>query len=1303
MLITADLFDAFLKCPTKCWLRSQRETAFVNPYSEWIRSQNDSYRAEGIPRLLSNYPNGKVVLGPSESVSQKDRNWQMAANQVLCTSKLESCLDVIEQVPSEKPGSIPQFVPIRFVPFNKVTKEHKLGLAFDAMVLSEIIGQEISIGRIVYGDSHATLNIKTSRLFREVRKSTEKVVTLLSSQSRPNLFLNSHCSECEFQLGCQRNAMDKANLSLLAGMTENERRKLNGKGIFAVIPLSYTFRVRRRPKRLAGAPEKYHHSVKALAIRENKIHVVGRPELKIEGTPIYVDVESIPDRDFYYLIGVRTHIAEHAVEHSLWANSVEEEGQIWMDFVNILSEIERPILIHFGRFEKTFFKRMRQRYGESLENSKVASAITSSINLLSVIFAQIYFPTFSNSLKEIASSLKFVWSDPTLFGPNSIMCRADWEQSRQPSEKRRLITYNLEDCTALELLTNTVATLCRPLCTEPSKAEQEIVYVDQLKPLQRHFFINRGGAALPEFVDINRAAYWDYQRARVYVRSSRAIKKVTKKGIESGEKHLPARHIVRHPDPSFCRYCGSIDLVKKSTTVLLVYDVRFTQSGAKGWVTRHIRDNSYCFRCGNLVRAPGEESLSIRKYARHLRAYAIYQLIQLRISQTKVAESLSQLFDFNLDGTHISLFKSDFASYYAETVKELTDRIVSGPLIHADETKAELNRARADSEIDEDRTKPKMTAKSGYAWILASLEDVAYIYSNTREGELVRGLLKDFHGVLVSDFYPVYDGINCPQQKCLIHLMRDLNDDLHRYPYDEDLRKVAQEFANVLRPIVETIDKHGLKTYFLTKHLPSVEKLFTWLSTTDFASAVAEGYQKRFRKNRDKLFTFLNRDDIPWNNNNAENAARAFAELRTVIRGTCSEKGLLEYLVLLSICETCKRRGLSFLDFLLSGERSIEQFAKARRPRNRRNLRQRRIQRLPAPRHISGHSSSNSASESIGTQPSSVDSREDGHRPDPPTNEFAAWSQSASGALESVTRLHASQRLERFDHFPAGSALVALPALSRSGLWGNTDKLFYPSVDKSFPNMVLMLVALFCLTRVPFVEALHFYAPSHWRTLFYGDRLGNNRMLAEALRIIAKDMAIVASWRMNLAVRWLVEAPSQTIVGDMSLDSAIARFQKYEIDNVSLERLCKGSAGVATNEPKLEKRSSEADLSSEAICHTDEGDPFHLATGVRNLINAIKVISFRAEDILINILYQQLRHLEEADFIVRDLLTRPADLVPDRTRETLTVRLHPIENEAHAEMLRHLCTELNVTHTYFPGTDLLLHYEYFGLPPNFVH
>jgi hypothetical protein len=230
-----------------------------------------------------------------------------------------------------------------------------------------------------------------------------------------------------------------------------------------------------------------------------------------------------------------------------------------------------------------------------------------------------------------------------------------------------------------------------------------------------------------------------------------------------------------------------------------------------------------------------------------------------------------------------------------------------------------------------DETKVSIKGKTGFVWVFANLEEVAYIYSDTREGGLLHALLKDFTGVLVSDFYAAYDGIRCPQQKCLIHLIRDLNDDVLKYPYDEELKRLTQSFAGLVKPMVETVDRHGLKSHFLRKHRVSVDRFYRQLSTMELQSEAAVKLRDRFQKNRDKLFTFLSFDGVPWNNNNAEHAVKAFATLRKVIGGSSTEKGIREYLILLSICETCKYKGLNFLDFLRSGEKYIDAFASSQR------------------------------------------------------------------------------------------------------------------------------------------------------------------------------------------------------------------------------------------------------------------------------------------------------------------------------------------------------------------------------------
>jgi len=90
---------------------------------------------------------------------------------------------------------------------------------------------------------------------------------------------------------------------------------------------------------------------------------------------------------------------------------------------------------------------------------------------------------------------------------------------------------------------------------------------------------------------------------------------------------------------------------------------------------------------------------------------------------------------------------------------------------------------------------------------------------------------------------------------------------------------------------------------------------------------LARKYQKRLNKYRDKLFVFLEHDSVPWNNNNAENAIKLFASRRRILGTSSTEKGLRDYLVFLSIYQTCRRKNLSLLRFLRSGKLYLDAFA----------------------------------------------------------------------------------------------------------------------------------------------------------------------------------------------------------------------------------------------------------------------------------------------------------------------------------------------------------------------------------------
>ena len=439
MTITPHIFEAFLKCPMKCWLLATGKHLIGNTYAEWVQTQTESYRVVEAKRLLTQTPSGEYAISPCSNrgggvytftEDMKTAKWRLAIDVPLCADvsqqarngrsretnpllevgsqdivatastkqesdqrvvlDIEARLHAIERIPSEGRGKPTKFVPIRFTFQNKLDNDERMKLAFDALALSEVLGRPIGFGKIIHGEKQTTLKVKTSGMASQVQSHIKKITELLSSRSPPDLSLNRHCTECEFQDHCRKIATEKDDLSLLSNMSEKERQKLEAKGIFTVTQLSYTFRPRRRAKKQTDKSEKYLHSLKALAIRENKIHVVGSTELKIQGTPVYLDVEGLPDRDFYYLIGMRIGNSPSAIQHSLWANETDDEKLIWNEFLGILTSVENPVLIHYGSYETTFFTRMLTRHGAPPEYSSMPAVFERAINFVSIIYAKVY-------------------------------------------------------------------------------------------------------------------------------------------------------------------------------------------------------------------------------------------------------------------------------------------------------------------------------------------------------------------------------------------------------------------------------------------------------------------------------------------------------------------------------------------------------------------------------------------------------------------------------------------------------------------------------------------------------------------------------------------------------------------------------------------------------------------------------------------------------------------------------------------------------------------------------------------------
>ena len=107
---------------------------------------------------------------------------------------------------------------------------------------------------------------------------------------------------------------------------------------------------------------------------------------------------------------------------------------------------------------------------------------------------------------------------------------------------------------------------------------------------------------------------------------------------------------------------------------------------------------------------------------------------------------------------------------------------------------------------------------------------------------------------------------------------------------NEELKIIIMTFSKLLNDIMLTINKFGLKKRNLNKHKKAVNTFFKTLSIMDFETEICTKWQKRFNSFKNELFTFLDYDGIPWNNNNAETAIKAVALYRREYDGLPTKK-----------------------------------------------------------------------------------------------------------------------------------------------------------------------------------------------------------------------------------------------------------------------------------------------------------------------------------------------------------------------------------------------------------------------------
>ena len=253
--------------------------------------------------------------------------------------------DLLERLVDRDDDRRAVYVPVTFSHRNKLTRLDSLLAAFQGIILVEALGQPVPFVKVVHGPGFSVSKIKlvgptgTTRLVREARQSLDRLRKQIESASPPLMILNDHCPYCEFRDRCRAEAVSRDDLSLLRGMSEKEILAQRKRGISTVTQFACTFRPKSIGLRRSKPLKRHLHALQALAVRDKKVYVVRAPEIPAKMPRVYLDVEGIPDRDFYYLVGVVVEADGQCSAHSFWADDETEEQAIWVKLLDLLRDL----------------------------------------------------------------------------------------------------------------------------------------------------------------------------------------------------------------------------------------------------------------------------------------------------------------------------------------------------------------------------------------------------------------------------------------------------------------------------------------------------------------------------------------------------------------------------------------------------------------------------------------------------------------------------------------------------------------------------------------------------------------------------------------------------------------------------------------------------------------------------------------------------------------------------------------------------------------------------------------------------
>ncbi|MCP4264045.1 MAG: IS66 family transposase [Candidatus Brocadiaceae bacterium] len=219
----------------------------------------------------------------------------------------------------------------------------------------------------------------------------------------------------------------------------------------------------------------------------------------------------------------------------------------------------------------------------------------------------------------------------------------------------------------------------------------------------------------------------------------------------------------------------------------------------------------------------------------------------------------------------------------------------------------------AQSVLHGDETGWRMDGQRWYMWVFCNRDIVYFHPDESRASKVPRGIVgEDYNGVMHADFYGAYN-IFKNLQRCLVHFLRKLKEELEVTPGEKSLLKLKKGMKNIIQKGEEVkVLPAPRKKLEIEKLERKLQALMEIKSTNKGATLLVN----RIKKHKDELLQFVKYEDAEYHNNRAERTIRKVVIFRKLSFGSRTPEGAQYHAILTSVLETCRLKGKSILVFL---------------------------------------------------------------------------------------------------------------------------------------------------------------------------------------------------------------------------------------------------------------------------------------------------------------------------------------------------------------------------------------------------